>query len=164
MARSLLSSLAAIGMVAAGAGILAPAALSAQSSAPVAEARDFECFVLLQQRREGISANAQLAPEQRAQIVNNLTIISAFYAGIISRAPYHAVMANLAAARANVAGGSAEQRDAFAAQCTNRYLSMLDALLLTISQPGNNCAAVGWPWQSRPALCDAPAQYRLFGL
>ena len=109
----------------AGAGLLAPAPLSAQDAV---EARDYECFVLLQERRNGIAANASLDPAQRAQIINNLTIISTYYAGIISRHPYNQVISNLASARQQIAAATPEQRDAFATQCTNRYLAMLEAL------------------------------------
>ncbi len=111
--------------------MLAPAPLAAQDTA---EPRDYECFVLLQDRRTGISANASLDPAQRELIVNNLTIISAYYAGIISRAPYHQVLANLAIARQQLAAATAEQRDVFAGQCTNRYLTMLNSLTANSTQ------------------------------
>lgn len=133
MAHSLLSLLAAAGLGLAGAALVASAPLSAQTTAASAS-RDFECFVLLQDRRTGISANAQLDAAQRAQIVNNLTIISAFYAGILSRLPYGDVLAGLAQARRDISAANAEQRDAFAAQCTNRYLTTLNSLTATAQQ------------------------------
>jgi len=131
VSSSLRLVLAAITLGLAGAGLLAPAPLIARDAA---EQRDFECFVLLQDRRNGISANASLDPAQRTQIVNNLTIISAYYAGIISRAPYHQVMANLVLARQQLANATSEQRDVFAAQCTNRYLTMLNTLTASAAQ------------------------------
>lgn len=128
---SLRLALAAITLGLAGAGLLAPAPLFAQNAV---EQRDYECFVLLQERRTGINANAGLDPAQRAQIVNNLTIISAYYAGIISRAPYHQVIANLALASEQLGVATAEQRDLFATQCSSRYLTMFNALTANAAQ------------------------------
>ncbi len=109
----------------AGAGFLAPAPLSAQS---VVQLRDYECVVLLQERRGGIGTNASLDPAQRAQIVNNLTIISAYYAGIVSRHPHDQVVDNLALARQQIASATPEHRDLLATLCTDRYLVTLEAL------------------------------------
>ena len=125
MLSSLRPLLAAITLGLAGAGLLAPAPLAAQAAA---ETRDYECFVLLQERRSGFAANTGMDPAQRAEILNNLTIISAYYAGIISRHPYHQVMTSLAAAQRQLAAATSEQRDLFATQCTNRYIAMLNSL------------------------------------
>ena len=134
MARSLLLCLAAIGLGVAGAAMIAPAPLSADIATPAVDTRDFECFVLLQERRTGIAANLQLDAAQRAQIVNNLTIISAYYVGLMSRHPYDTVMTSLATAKRNIDAASAEQRDVFAGVCTNRYLTMVTAITASAQQ------------------------------
>jgi len=100
-----------------------------------ADPQDFQCFVLLQQRRSAIIANPQLDAERKGELVNNLTIISAFYAGRISHYPSTDAGGNFAAATSEVNGASAEQRDGFANICANFYLQVMDVLIAGGGQP-----------------------------
>jgi len=107
--------------------------LAQQSGILPSDPQDFQCFVLLQQRRAVFLANQQLPVDQKAGFVNNLTIISAFYAGRISHYSSTEAVSSFAAANTEVNAASPEQRDAFANICANFYFRVMD-LLVTSSQ------------------------------
>ena len=94
-----------------------------------ADPQDFQCFVLLQQRRAAFIANPQLDAVRKAELVNNLTIISAFYAGRISHYSSGEAVGNFASATTEVTDATAAQRDAFANTCTDFYLRVMDVLI-----------------------------------
>ena|GEM_PF-1538345 len=94
-----------------------------------ADPQDFQCFVLLQQRRAAFIATPQLDAVRKAELVNNLTIISAFYAGRISHYSSGDAVGNFTAATTEVTGATPAQRDAFANICTDFYLRVIDVLI-----------------------------------
>ncbi len=99
-----------------------------------ADPQDFQCFVLLQQRRTAFLANQQITPEQRAEVVNNLTIISAYYAGRISHYSTAEAVPQYRSANAAVAAATPEQQDEFANICANAYLNVMNVLANTGEQ------------------------------
>ena len=103
---------------------------SAPASAQVlpADPQDFQCYTLMQDRRAALLQNRTLPPTQRADIYNNLTIISAFYAGRISHYSSAEAVGQFQSARAELDGATPEQRDAFANICANFYVSVTDLL------------------------------------
>ena len=107
---------------------LAQPAPASPSNVLPADTRDFECFVLLQQRRSDLVAATDISPDQRATLVNNLTIISAYYAGRISHYPGDQATAQFSAGRARIEGASLEQRGAAASSCADFYLSVMEVL------------------------------------
>ena len=90
--------------------------------------QDFQCFVLLQQRRAQLANGSQMRPEQRAEIINNLTIISAFYAGRLSHYSSDEAVAQFREAAGLIAGSDRQQLDRFANTCANFYLSVMEVL------------------------------------
>lgn len=110
-----------------------------------ADPQDFQCFVLLQQRRAAVLANPQLETVRKAELVNNLTIISAFYAGRISHYSSGEAVGSFASATTEVTGATPQQRDAFANICTDFYLRVMDVLV-----------ASGQPALPAPPLAPAP--------
>ncbi|RJY08518.1 hypothetical protein D6201_03320 [Aurantiacibacter aquimixticola] len=118
------------------ASIAAPAPIAAAQQTRIlpADPQDFQCYVLLQQRRSAFLANATLPTEQRAEFVNNLTIISAFYAGRISHYSSAEAVSQFQSARTELDAASAEQRDAFANVCTSFYVSVANLLSATSEQ------------------------------
>ena len=135
MRRAILS-LAVMSLGLAGLSVPAPA-LAQQGGVLPADPQDFQCFVLLQQRRAAFMANEQLPVEQRAQFVDNLTIVSAFYAGRISHYSAGEAVAQFRNASAEIAAASPAQRDAFANVCTNFYVSVVNVLATTAEQAGS---------------------------
>jgi hypothetical protein len=101
-----------------------------------ADPQDFQCFVLLQQRREAFIASPQLDITRKAELVNNLTIISAFYAGRMSHYSSGEAIASFTAAATEVNGATPQQRDAFANICTDFYLRVMDVLIAS-GQPAS---------------------------
>ena len=137
IARRAAKALAIAGLGLAGISLsaLAPAPAQAQDAQVLpSDPQDFQCFVLLQQRREAFIANRQLPTEQRAEFINNLTIISAFYAGRISHYPAGEAVSQFQSAVAQVNAATPEQRDAFANICSNFYVSVLNVLTTTRQQ------------------------------
>lgn len=132
MRRAILS-LAAMGLGLAGMSVPAPA-LAQQGAVLPADPQDFQCFVLLQQRRAAFMTNQQMPIEQRAQFVDNLTIISAFYAGRISHYSSAEAVPQFRSATAEIASATPEQRDAFANVCANFYVSVMNVLTTTGEQ------------------------------
>ena len=127
IARRAAFSLAAAGL---GLGSIAlPAPALAQNTGVLpADPQDFQCFVLLQQRRGSYVANQQMDAAERAEVVNNLTIISAYFAGRISHYSSADAVAQFQTARAQIDGATPEQRDAFAGRCANFYLAVMNVL------------------------------------
>ena len=108
-----------------------PAPIHAQGQAAAnanANAFDFQCFTLLRQRRAAMLADTQMQPAQRAEVVNNLTIIGGYYAGRLSMIASGDVVTGLAAARTALDSSTLEQRDMLATQCANTYLALIDVL------------------------------------
>ena len=93
-----------------------------------AEARDFECFVLMQQRRAEIAGATGMSAEQRATLVNNMTIISAYYAGRISHYPGDEATAQFSAAFDRIEQATPEQRGSAATACADFYLSVIQLI------------------------------------
>ena len=118
----------------AGMTVPAPAALAQQAQPIPSDPQDFQCFVLLQQRREAFIANQQITAQQRAEFVNNLTIISAFYAGRLSHYSSAEAVTQFQSATLEVNAATPEQRDAFANVCANFYLSVMNVLTATRQQ------------------------------
>ena len=118
------------------AGTVLPVPALAQQQARVlpSDPQDFQCFVLMQQRRDAFIANQQLSVEQRTEFVNNLTIISAFYAGRISHYSSAEAVNQFQSATLEVNAATPEQRDAFANVCANFYLSVMNVLTATRQQ------------------------------
>jgi len=113
-----------------------PAPSFAQGSGVLpADSQDFQCFVLLQQRRSAFVANPQLDAVRKAELVNNLTIISAFYAGRISHYSSGEAVGSFAAATAEVNAATPQQRDGFANICTDFYLRVMDVLIASGQPP-----------------------------
>ncbi|WAT18403.1 hypothetical protein OZN62_02150 [Aurantiacibacter sp. MUD11] len=129
MLRSTLASLAALSMGLAGVSTLAPAPAAAQQAGVLpSDPQDFQCFVLMQQRRSLLMANTTLPAAQRVDILNNLTIISAFYAGRISHYSSADAVAQFRSAQQAINGASPAQLDEFANVCANFYLSVMQIL------------------------------------
>ena len=127
-------SIAAMALGLAGMTVPASAAVAQQAQVLPSDPQDFQCFVLLQQRRDAFIANQQITPEQRAEFVNNLTIISAFYAGRISHYSSAEAVSQFQSATAEVNAATPEQRDAFANICANFYLAVMNVLTATRQQ------------------------------
>lgn len=129
MLRRALLSLAALGMGLAGVSTLAPApALAQQGGVLPSDPQDFQCFVLMQQRRTLLTADRTLPAQQRVDILNNLTIIAAFYAGRISHYSSAEAVAQFQSANAAIHGASPAQLDTFANTCANFYISVMQIL------------------------------------
>ncbi len=137
MFRRLTIWLAATGMGLA--SVPAPSFAQASGVLP-ADPQDFQCFVLLQQRREAFIATPQLDVTRKAELVNNLTIISAFYAGRMSHYSSGEAIASFTAATAEVNGATTQQRDGFANICTDFYLRVMDVLIAS-GRPANAAVA-----------------------
>lgn len=139
MARRAAKALAIAGLGLAGITLsaLSPTEAYAQQAQVLpSDPQDFQCFVLLQQRREAFLANQQIPVEQRAEFVDNLTIISAFYAGRISHYSAAEAVGQFQSAVTEVNAATPEQRDAFANICSNFYVSVVNVLNTTRQQVG----------------------------
>lgn len=126
--RALLALLAATGL-----GLAVPSAPAHAQRGGVlpSDPQDFQCFVLLQERRAAFIASPTMDPTQKAEFVNNLTIISAFYAGRMSHYSSAEMVANFASANREVANATPQQRDAFANICANFYFQVMNVLVST---------------------------------
>ncbi|QZH74856.1 MAG: hypothetical protein JY451_14590 [Erythrobacter sp.] len=142
-ARKALALFAALGTGLAGIAAPVPflsATAQAQQAPPPAQGvlpadpQDFQCFVMLQQRRNTFLANQQMDAAARAEVVNNLTIISAYYAGRISHYSSAEAIAQYRSANAAVAAATPEQQDEFANVCANFYLTVMNVLATTGEQ------------------------------
>ena len=141
--RATLAALA-FGLGLAGATSLGPAPALAQDGRVLpGDSQDFQCFVLMQQRRTQLATVASMPAEQRVDILNNLTIISAFYAGRLSHYSSAEAVAQFRAAAGLIADANAQQRDAFANTCASFYLSVMEVL-------GNTNAQANAPQQPAP--------------
>ncbi|MFB0611467.1 hypothetical protein [Aurantiacibacter poecillastricola] len=145
---------ALVSMLALGAGlaIAPPPALSQQGRVLPADPQDFQCFVLMQQRRAVLSRNNSIPPQQRADILNNLTIISAFYAGRLSHYSSAEAVSQFRSAAAIISGSTDEQLDTFANDCASFYLSVMDVL-------GNTSQQANSP-QQQPPQTGVPQEQR----
>ncbi len=132
MFRRSLAAFAAMsmGLAAAPAPTLAQAGQGVLPSNP----QDFQCFVLMQQRRTLLTADTSLPAAQRVDILNNLTIIAAFYAGRISHYSSAEAVSQFQSANAALRGASPAQLDNFANTCANFYLSVMQILANTDAQ------------------------------
>lgn len=136
--RALLAALA-LGSGLAGGIALAPAPALAQDGRVLpSDPQDFQCFVLMQQRRAQLANSAQMPPEQRAEILNNLTIISAFYAGRLSHYSSAEAVAQFRQAAGLINGSDRQQLDRFANTCANFYLSVMEVLGNTNGQANSS--------------------------
>lgn len=142
MPRAATIAFAAMVLGSAGLSVPTPAMSQAAGVLP-SNPEDFQCFVLLQQRRDAFAQGAQLDPVQRAEFINNLTIISAFYAGRISHYSAAEAVVQFQSATEQVNGASAQQRDAFANNCANFYVSVMNVLMQTAAQVGGGTPAAG---------------------
>ncbi|WP_338244989.1 hypothetical protein [Aurantiacibacter hainanensis] len=123
---------------------LAPAPALAQSARVLpSDPQDFQCFVLMQQRRGQLANAASMTPEQRSEILNNLTIISAFYAGRLSHYSSAEAVAQFRQAAGLIASSNRQQLDRFANTCANFYLSVMEVL-------GNTNLQANAPQQAAP--------------
>ena len=144
MFRRVLASLAVASLGLAGVSTLAPApALAQQQGVLPSNPQDFQCFVLMQQRRSQLATTATLPPEQRVDIMNNLTIISAFYAGRLSHYSSAEAVAQFRMAAGLIANSNRQQLDNFANTCANFYLSVMEVL-------GNTNLQANAPQQTPP--------------
>ncbi len=143
---------ATIAALALGAGLAsAPAPALAQNPGYLpAVPQDFQCFVLMQQRRTQLAGANNLSPEQRVEIMNNLTIISAFYAGRLSHYSSAEAVSQMRAATELVNSSNRRQLDAFANTCASFYLSVMEVL-------GTTSAQANAPQQPAPQT-GAPSQ------
>lgn len=105
-----------------------------QGQVLAADPQDFQCFVLMQRRRAELSATSTMAPDQRVDILNNLTIISAFYAGRLSHYSSAEAVAQFRLASSLIANSNRLQLDNFANTCANFYLSVMEVLATTNTQ------------------------------
>ncbi|MCB2065065.1 MAG: hypothetical protein KDE15_00325 [Erythrobacter sp.] len=131
MLRRALFSLAALGL---GLASVPAPVLAQQGGVLPSDPQDFQCFVLMQQRRALLTADRTLPPAQRADILNNLTIIAAFYAGRISHYSSAEAVFQFQSASAAVRGASPAQLDTFANTCANFYISVMQILTDTEQQ------------------------------
>ncbi|RPF70322.1 hypothetical protein [Aurantiacibacter spongiae] len=129
------ANVAGLGLAIAPAPALAQQQAQPRSAVLPSNPQDFQCFALMQQRRAAYIANPQAAPANRAELINNLTIISAFYAGRLTHYPAADAAAQFASARSELAAATPQQRDAFAGVCTQFYLTVMDALINPDGQP-----------------------------
>lgn len=151
MVRCALSLLAIASLGLAGVSTLAPAPAFAQQGVLPSDPQDFQCFVLMQQRRAQLANTATLPPEQRVDIINNLTIISAFYAGRLSHYSSAEAVAQFRMAAGLIANSSRQQLDSFANTCANFYLSVMEVLANTNLQANapQQSPPVGVPQQGQ---------------
>ena len=127
-----------------GAGLAnVPAPALAQQGVLPANPQDFQFFVLMRQRRTQLAPVATMPPEQRVDIMNNLTIISAFYAGRLSHYSSAEAMAQFRVAANLIANSNQQQLDNFANTCANFYLSVMEVL-------GNTNLQANMPQQPAP--------------
>ncbi len=136
------ASFAALALGAGLATVPAPA-LAQNNQVLASNPQDFQCFVLMQQRRAQVAGAANLTPEQRVDILNNLTIISAFYAGRLSHYSSEEAVTQFRSAASLIANANRQQRDNFANTCANFYLSVMEVL-------GNTNAQANAPQQATP--------------
>ena len=130
-------------LVAAGLALIAPAPLAAQQQQAQQPAqaqqqarppiipmnvRDVRCYTLLRQRQANVLATEGIDQALRAQVVNNLVIVAAFYAGRLTHYPTEQAQAAFAQAQSDLAAATPDQREAFAGQCANFYLGVVEAL------------------------------------
>ncbi len=89
---------------------------------------DFRCYALLTERRDAFMASSEDLSVQQVEVINNLTIIAAFFAGRITHYSNDEAQPMFDTARAQIAAASAEQRDRLAQACTNGYLGVINYL------------------------------------
>ena len=89
---------------------------------------DVRCHVLLRQRLDAYVADNRVATEERVKVVNNLIIISAFYAGRLSLYPADDAVDAYARARRDIARITSEQRDRVAQECASFYRNVTGSL------------------------------------
>ncbi|MWV27970.1 hypothetical protein [Aurantiacibacter rhizosphaerae] len=130
------ATLAALALGAGLANVPAPALAQSAAFLP-AEPQDFQCFTLMQQRRTQVANAPSLTAEQRVEILNNLTIISAFYAGRLSHYSSAEAGSQFRAAATLIGNSNRQQLDAFANTCANFYLSVMELLGNTSIQATN---------------------------
>ncbi|MGB3796351.1 MAG: hypothetical protein WA957_08605 [Alteraurantiacibacter sp.] len=128
-----------------GAGLAnVPAPALAQNAGVLpADPLDFQCFTLMQQRRTQLANAANMPADQRVDIMNNLTIISAFYAGRISHYASNEAVAQFRSATQLIGNSNRQQLDIFANTCANFYLSVMEVL-------GNTSVQANAPQQPAP--------------
>lgn len=134
MLRRALASIAALGLGLTAVSAPIPALAQVSQGVLPSNPQDFQCFVLMQQRRGLLSVNTTLPAQQRVDIMNNLTIISAFYAGRISHYSSADAVFQFQSAQAALGGASPAQLDEFANTCANFYLSVMNVLDSTAQQ------------------------------
>lgn len=93
---------------------------------------DFFCFVLLQKQIDGYPGGGKTASDQ--EIVNNLKIVSAFYAGRMTHYPAADAQRNFTVAYKDLKAAKADQLPARVTKCTNFYLQVMAYLGQTTSQ------------------------------
>ena len=121
---------ALLGMIGCGLAMCATSSPASAQQARVlpSDPQDFQCFTLMQDRRDAFLANRSLDEARRAEFVNNLTIISGFYAGRLSHYSAADAQTQFQSARSELDAATPQQRDAFANICTDFYLSVMTAL------------------------------------
>jgi len=126
-------------------------AFAQQATVLPSNPQDFQCFVLMQQRRAELVNAANMPPEQRVDILNNLTIISAFYAGRLSHYSSAEAVAQFRMAADLIANSNRQQLDNFANTCANFYLSVMEVLGNTNQQANSqqNTPQLGVPQQGQ---------------
>ncbi len=136
------ATLAALALGAGLATVPAPA-LAQDAGVLPADPQDFQCFVLMQQRRTELSNLTSMPADQRVDILNNLTIISAFYAGRLSHYSSAEAVSQFRSAVGLIANSNRQQLDSFASTCANFYLNVMEVL-------GNTNAQANMPQQPAP--------------
>lgn len=136
------ATFAALALGAGLANVPAPA-LAQNAGVLPADPQDFQCFVLMQQRRAELANNNSMSADQRVDIMNNLTIISAFYAGRLSHYSTAEAVPQFRSGAALIRNSNRQQLDTFANTCANFYLSVMDVL-------GNTSVQANAPQQPTP--------------
>ena len=136
------ATFAALALGAGLANVPAPA-LAQNAGVLPADPQDFQCFVLMQQRRTELAGNNSVPPEQRVDIMNNLTIISAFYAGRLSHYSTADAIPQFRSAAMLIRNSNRQQLDTFANTCASFYLSVMEVL-------GNTGTQANAPQQPAP--------------
>lgn len=89
---------------------------------------DYRCFVLIQDRQQAYMSNAEIDEIELVQVVNNLIIIAAFYAGRMTHYSTVGAEENFATVRAELADMSPEARTETGNNCATFYLSVIELL------------------------------------
>lgn len=89
---------------------------------------DYRCFVLIQDRQKAYLANTAIDEVERVQVVNNLIIIAAFFAGRMTHYSTDSAEQTFERVRGELAAMTPAQRTEQGNRCANFYLSVIELL------------------------------------